>query len=163
MITMEMFGKIRRMYYRDNISLHEITKRTGLSRNTIRKWFRATGKEAPPKYRRSKGPGKLGVFQAKLEQSLKADSPRPKPNRRTAKGLFAQIKADGYMGGYSQLTAFIRNWRDSEGKKPRAFVLLKFELGESFQFDWSEEVLIVGGIYRRMQVSHLKLCASRAF
>ncbi len=41
MISMEMMGKIRRMYFRDQLSLHEITKRTGLSRNTIRKWIRA--------------------------------------------------------------------------------------------------------------------------
>ena len=40
MITMEMIGKIRRMYVRDKLSLHEIAKRTGLSRNTIRKWVR---------------------------------------------------------------------------------------------------------------------------
>jgi len=44
-----------------------------------------------------------------------------------------------------------------------AFVPLKFELGEAFQFDWSEEGLVVGGIYRRLHVSHLKLCESRAF
>jgi hypothetical protein len=42
-------------------------------------------------------------------------------------------------------------------------VPLKFDLGEAFQFDWSEEGLVVGGIYRRLQVSHMKLCASRAF
>ena len=35
MITMEMLGKIRRMYLRDKLSLHEIAKRTGLSRNTL--------------------------------------------------------------------------------------------------------------------------------
>jgi transposase len=98
-----------------------------------------------------------------LEQALKADSHRAKQNRRTAKDLFAQVKADGYVGGYSQLTAFIRDWRGREGRAPHAFVPLKFELGEAFQFDWSEEGLVVGGIYRRMQVSHLKLCASRAF
>ena len=40
---------------------------------------------------------------------------------------------------------------------------LAFELGEAFQFDWSEEGLVVGGIYYRMQVAQLKLCASRAF
>ncbi len=34
---------------------------------------------------------------------------------------------------------------------------------EAFQFDWSDESLVIGGIYRRMQVSHMKLCASRAF
>ena len=160
---MEMFGKIRRMYLRDKLSLHEISKRTGLSRNTIRKWLRKDEKAAPPKYRRGKEPGKLAAFHATLEQALKADSHRPKQNRRTAKGLYAQIKTTGYTGGYSQLTAFIRTWRESCGKKPQAFVPMKFELGEAFQFDWSEEGLVVGGIYRRMQVSHLKLCASRAF
>ncbi|MGF6408816.1 transposase [Paraburkholderia sp. MM5482-R2] len=40
---------------------------------------------------------------------------------------------------------------------------MRFELGEAFQFDWSEEGLVVGGIYRKLQVSHMKLCASRAF
>ena len=163
MITMEMFGKIRRMYLRDRLSLHEITKRTGLSRNTIRKWLRSPKETAPPTYRRSERPCKLSVFHDVLEQALKADAHRTKQNRRTAKALFAQIKEDGYAGGYSQLTDFIRDWRGREGKAPRAFVPLKFELGEAFQFDWSEEGLVIGGIYRRMQVSHLKLCASRAF
>lgn len=160
---MEMFGKIRRMYLRDKLSLHEITKRTGLSRNTIRKWLRNSKEATPPKYRRREEPGKLTAFHEVLEQALQADAHRAKQNRRTAKDLFAQVKADGYTGGYSQLTAFIRDWRGRAGKTPHAFVPLKFELGEAFQFDWSEEGLVVGGIYRRMQVSHLKLCASRAF
>lgn len=160
---MEMFGKIRRMYLRDKLSLHEITKRTGLSRNTIRRWLRSSEDAAVPTYRRKAEPGKLAAFHEVLGQALKADALRAKQNRRTAKDLFAQIKADGYAGGYSQLTAFIRDWRDRGSKAPHAFVPLKFELGEAFQFDWSEEGLVVGGIYRRMQVSHLKLCASRAF
>jgi hypothetical protein len=45
----------------------------------------------------------------------------------------------------------------------KAFVPLSFEWGEAFQFDWSEEGLVVGGVYYRAQVAHLKLCASRAF
>jgi hypothetical protein len=36
-------------------------------------------------------------------------------------------------------------------------VPLSFELGEAFQFDWSEEGLVVGGIYYRVQVAHTKL------
>ena len=163
MITMEMIGKIRRMYFRDKMSLHEITKRTSLSRNTVRKWLRSPDEVAPPTYRRSQVPCKLTVFHEALEQALKADSLRHKQNRRTAKDLFAQIKLEGYQGGYSRVTDFIRGWREREGKLPCAFVPLKFEFGEAFQFDWSEEGLVIGGIYRRMQVSHLKLCASRAF
>jgi transposase len=77
--------------------------------------------------------------------------------------LFAQIKAGGYTGGYSRVGDFIRAWHAGAGKDIKAFVPLKFELGEAFQFDWSEEGMLVGGIYHRMQVSHMKLCASRAF
>ena len=161
---MEILGKIRRMHFRDKLSLHEITKRTGLSRNTIRSWLRKHEAEtAPPAYVRDNGPGKLTPFHAALELALKADSHRTKQNRRTAKALFIQVKADGYIGGYSQLTAFVRAWRMNEGKAPHAFVPLKFELGEAFQFDWGDENLVIGGIYQRIQVSHLKLCASRAF
>ena len=42
---MDMLGKIRRMFLRDKLSLHEITKRTGLSRNTVRRWLRAAAQE----------------------------------------------------------------------------------------------------------------------
>ncbi len=160
---MEMLGKIRRMHLRDKLSLHDIAKRTGLSRNTIRKWLRRPEKATPPTYQRTRELGKLSPFHAALEQALSADAHRAKQHRRTAKALLAQIKADGYQGGYSQLTAFIRDWRGREGKTPHAFVPLSFELGEAFQFDWSEEGLVIGGLYRRLQVSHLKLCASRAF
>lgn len=162
MISMEMMGKIRRMYFRDQLSLHEIAKRTGLSRNTIRKWIRAP-EATQPVYQRRAVFNKLNPFHATLERALKADALRPKSQRRTAKALLTQIRADGYEGGYSQLTAFIRAWRGQQGKSLRAFVPLSFELDEAFQFDWSEEGLLIGGIYRRMQVAHLKLCASRAF
>ena len=56
------------------------------------------------------------------------------------------------------LSDFVRRWRDKSGANvpTRAFVPLKFELGEAFQFDWSEEGLVIGGIYRRIQVAHLK-------
>ena len=40
---------------------------------------------------------------------------------------------------------------------------LSFELGEAFQFDWSDEAMVVGGVFYNVQVAHLKLCASRAF
>jgi hypothetical protein len=35
----------------------------------------------------------------------------------------------------------------------RAFVRLAFRWGETFQFDWSEEGMVVGGIYYRARVS----------
>ena len=163
MITMELLGKVRRMKVRDKLSERAIAKCTGLSRNTVHKWLQTPETVEVPKYVRAKGYSKLEAFTAELEQSLKADALRPKKDRRSARALFAQIKASGYAGGYTRVTDYIRAWRANAGKDIKAFVPLKFDLGEAFQFDWSEEGMVVGGIYHRMQVSHMKLCASRAF
>jgi transposase len=152
------------MFYRDGLSRMEIARRTGLSRNTIKRWLSAPGAMAP-KYRRESPPGKLTPFEAPLRQALEVDARRPKRDRRTALALMAELKAQGYDGGYTAVTDFIRAWRESAGANvpARAFVPLKFELGEAFQFDWSEEGLVIGGVWRKILVAHLKLCASRAF
>ena len=161
---MDMIGRIRRLSRRGKKSEREISRMTGLSRNTIAKWLQGEV-DNPPKYRRGELPNKLTVFHDTIIQALKVDARRPKRERRTAKALFFQIKSAGYDGGYSRVTDFIRAWRECEGQATlvNAFVPLSFELGEAFQFDWSEEGLVLGGIYYRLQVSHMKLCASRAF
>jgi transposase len=161
---MALLGKIRAMHLRDGKSISEIARLTSLSRNTIKKWLKASA-VAAPKYHRRDVPGKLAPHVDALLQALKADAQRPKRERRTVKALHAELKAAGYAGGYTRLTDYVRAWRMKQGASVStgAFVPLAFELGEAFQFDWSEEGLVVGGIYRRLQVAHMKLCASRAF
>ncbi len=161
---MAMIGKVLRMRHREKKSVREIVKATSLARNTVRKYLRI-GKAEEPKYRRPEVPTKLAPFVEMVQQALLADARRPKKERRTAKALHAQITAAGYDGGYSRLTDYIRQWRAERGglQMGDAYVPLSFELGEAFQFDWSEEPLVVGGQYQRLQVAHVKLCASRAF
>ena len=162
---MAMIGKVRRMFHRQKKSVREISRITSLSRNTISKWLEEPLEGEPKSRPRPPKPGKLTVYHETLKQALKADAHRPKKERRTALALFAEIQAAGYTGGYSRVTDYIRAWRKGEGQggAAKAFVPLSFEVGEAFQFDWSEEGLVVGGIYYRLQVSHMKLCASRAF
>ncbi len=117
MITMEMIGKVRRMKLRDQLSNSEIAKRTGLSRNTVKKWLKAPG-DVVPRYRRESSAGKLTPFEATLEQALKADAHRPKHARRSGRALFTQIQAQGYRGGYSRVTDFIRAWREQSSATP---------------------------------------------
>jgi transposase len=161
---MAMLGKIRRLYYREGLTVSEISRRTSLSRNTIKRWLRMP-EVAVPKYRRREVPTKLLPFVEALKGMLEADSHRPKAQRRTARALQLELVSRGYAGGYTRLTDYIRQWRQDLGQagSRNAFVPLKFELGEAFQFDWSEEGLVIGGIYRKLQVAHMKLCASRAF
>ncbi len=148
---MALIGKIRGMRMRDGKSIGEISRLTSLSRNTIKKWLK-TPQGAVPKYRRRDVPTKFALFVATLTQALEVDARRAKHERRTARALHVQLTAEGYDGGYTRLTDFIREWRAEQGKliSTNAFVPLAFELGEAFQFDWSEEGLMVGGIYYRL-------------
>ena len=162
---MVMYAKIRRMFYREHLSISEIQRRTTLSRNTIKKWLQEPSSAVRKYQRASKVIGKLTPYEPRLLLALEADSRRPKRDRRTALMLFNEIRQAGYTGGYSILTDFVRNWRQHSNSviSKSAFVPLKFELGEAFQFDWSEEWLVIGGIHRKILAAHTKLCASRAF
>ena len=144
---MDMIGRVRRMKLRDQLSLSEIAKRTGLARNTVKKLLKAPS-EVVPRYERGSVEGKLTAFESTLHQALTSDSHRPKQGRRSGRALFAQIQAQGYRGGYSAVTDYIRRWRVQSMASPtKAFVPLSFELGEAFQFDWSDEAMVVGGVF----------------
>jgi transposase-like protein len=51
MITMKDLGIIRRLYFRDGLSLSEIERRIGVTRKTVRRWLKAP-EGTEPKYRR---------------------------------------------------------------------------------------------------------------
>ena len=161
---MNVIGMIRRLKYRDKLSVREICRRTGVSRNTVRKCLR-TAEAGEPRYQRRAAVTLLTPFEETLKLWLETDTHRPKQNRRTALMLYADLQKLGFTGSYSRVTEYVRAWRRQGGPSgvKAAFVPLSFALGEAFQFDWSDESLVVGGIYRKLQVAHIKLCASRAF
>jgi len=163
-ITMIMYAKIRRMYFRDKLSISEIATKTSLSWNTVKKWI-GTVQSSDVKYRRKPAATLLKPFENGLLLALKADAHRPKRDRRTALMLFKDIHKKGFTGHYCRVTEFVRKWREQgdDVAAKSAFVPLKFQLGEAFQFDWSEESLVIGGMLRRVIAAHTKLCASRAF
>ncbi|PAJ92247.1 helix-turn-helix domain-containing protein, partial [Burkholderia ubonensis] len=144
---MGILAKIRRMYFREKVPLREIARRTGLSRNTVRRWLRQTD-AVEPKYPKRVSPSVIDDWAAQLTGWLRADSHRPKRDRRTARFMFEAIRAEGYAGSYGRVSAFVRRWHEEQAEAPRkkAFVPLAFEPGEAFQFDWSCEYAFVGGL-----------------
>jgi transposase len=94
---MAMIGKVRRMHFRQGKSVRAIVRLTSLSRNTVRKWLKVP-LEGQPRYRRGATPGKLSAFHEALLLALKADAHRPRHERRTARALHTEIRADGYDG-----------------------------------------------------------------
>lgn len=161
---MATYAKVRRMRLREGLSISEIARRTGLARNTIKVWLRDMPR-SQMKYQRKYTPRLIDGHSQWLRLALEADLRRPRKERRTALKLFAQLKGQGFGGSYSRVTAFVRAWRGQTGAVTArsAYVPLSFSWGEAFQFDWSEESLVIGGIWRKIQLAHMKLCASRAF
>ncbi len=161
---MGMLAKIRRMHLREHLSIREIARRTGLSRSTVRDWLRQP-QAVEPIYAKREVATKLDAYIETLSTWLTTNPHRGKRERRSVRSMYQELTAMGYRGGYGRVAAFARGFIAEESMRGsgRAFAPLKFQPGEVFQFDWSTEYAFVGGLRRRLDVAHTKLCASRAF
>lgn len=157
---MELLAKIRRWHLRDKVSIREIARRTSLSKNTIKKYLRNQTLE--PAYPPRTVSRKLDPYASQLSAWLKADASKPRKERRNARALYQALQRQGFQGDYSRVTAFIRGWREDQGKVRRdVYVPLAFAAGEAMQFDWSVETAELGGHVVRLKVAQIKLCHSR--
>lgn len=166
MIDVATLSVIRRWALREQLSIREIARRTGLSRNTIRKYLRVG--EAEPHYAKRVSPSKLDPFALKLAGWLKTEAGRSRKQRRTVKQMYVDLQALGYGGSYNRVAAFARLWHEQRLVAQQTtgrgtFVPLAFGPGEAFQFDWSEDWAVLAGVRTKLQVAHFKLSHSRAF
>jgi len=158
-IDMGFLSVIRRWALRDKMPIREIARRTGLSRNTIKKYLRAGIVE--PKFQTPARPSKLDPYAAKLSGWLVAEQRKSRKDRRTAKQMHADLVQLGYDGSYERVSAFVRAWKGDRQRAQQTtdrgtFVPLVFQPGEAFQFDWSEDWAHVGGERIKLQVAHIK-------
>jgi transposase len=164
-IDMAQLTFIRRMHFRDKLSVREISRRTGLSRNTIDKYLKSGA--LVPSYPKRHGSSALDPFAAEFAEWLTTNQRSPRKYRKTLKQMHASLQAKGYTGSYDRVAAFARVWKQAEMDRAKgagkAFVPLTFAPGEAFQFDWSEDYARIGGDKVKLQVAHFKLSHSRAF
>ena len=163
---MAFLSVIRRWHFREHLSIREICRRTGLSRNTIRKYLRSDAVE--PAFKVPERPSKLDPFADRLSGWLKTEANKPRKQKRTILQLHADLVSLGYGGSYNRVAAFAREWKADRQREMNTtgrgtFVPLTFEPGEAFQFDWSEDWAIIGNERTKLQVAHTKLSYSRAF
>jgi transposase len=165
-IDMALLSVIRRWHFREHLSIREISRRTGLSRNTVRKYLRSG--EVEPQFKVPGRPSKLDPYADRLSAWLKTEANKPRKQKRTIKQLHAELMSLGYDGSYNRVAAFAREWKADRQRELQTagrgtFVPLAFEPGEAFQFDWSEDWAIIGNERTKLQVAHSKLSYSRAF
>jgi transposase len=165
-IDVALLSVIRRWHFREGMPIREITRRTGLSRNTVRKYL-ASG-VVEPRYPKRKTPSKLDDYELTLTSWLFREARRHRKQRKSVKQLHSDLVQLGYTGSYDRVAAFARGWRQDQNDAKRTaasntYIPLSFSPGEAFQFDWSEDYAVINGRHTKLQIAHFKLSHSRAF
>lgn len=158
---METIRKVRLAYHRDKRSIRQIARDFKLSRNTVRKVIRSDVTEFTFDRKTQPFP-KLGPYEGALLKCLEADQTKPRREQRTAMLLFEELQRQGFEGGYDSVRRYAQKFRGrEEGKKVAAYIPQSFDPAEAFQFDWSYEMVELGGVPVEVKVAHFRLCYSR--
>ncbi len=98
---MALLSVSRRWHFREGMPIREIERRTGLSRNTIRKYLRAGAVE--PKFKVPDRPSNLDPFAEKLAACLRVEAGKSRKQRRTAKQIYTDLVSLDYVGSYGRV------------------------------------------------------------
>ena len=76
-------------------------------------------------------------------------------------GLYEDLVCDGYTGSYDTVRRYIVRLKGSGAGVGQGYIPLEFDAGDALQFDWSHEVVVLGGVEQKIRVAHFRLCHSR--
>ena len=161
MLVVETIARIRRARFVRGKSIEAICRELRVSRKVVRKVLRSEATEF--RYERERQPmPRLGAWRQELDRLLAANEARPGREQLTLIRVFEAPRGLGYEDGYDAVRRYARTWR--RGQAPAsadAYVPLSFAPGEAYQFDWSHEVVPIGGTTVTVKVAHVRLCHSR--
>lgn len=147
--------------HRNGQGIKSIMREFNIARNTVREIIRSNHEgKLKSSYERSVQPlPALGKYVKNLEELLRVNkNVRPK---LTIKQIFEELQLQGYSGSYSAVNRYTKKFNKVSDTNPVACVPLSFAPGEAYQFDWSEETIIVNDEPLKVKVAHFVLCYSR--
>jgi transposase len=154
-VGVELWAEVRRMHRVDGLSGREISRRTGLHRDTV---ARLLASAEPPRYQRQPTVSKLDPFKDWICEQLAVD---PRIQSQRLREMAAEI---GYEGGKSIFDDFVREVRP-RFVAARTFQRTVYRPGELVQCDlWEprERIPVGHGQHRRGWVVTCEVCWSRA-
>jgi transposase len=154
-VGVEQWAEIRRLHGVEQLSIREISRRTGLHRKTVRRALAAT---VPPRYSRPEAVSKVDPFKDWICEQLAVD---PRIASQRLREMAGEI---GYEGGKSIFDDYVREVRP-RFVVARTFRRTIYRPGELVQCDlWEprEHVPVGHGQLRRGWVVTCEVCWSRA-
>jgi transposase len=161
-LIMDVIAEIRRRHFIEKETITSLAKTFKLSRPTIRKHLKTV--EVPVYHRNDQPHPKLGSYHEQLDAWLEQEAPLPRKQRRSSQRLYECLQVEGYRGGYTAVQRYVKRWKKKRNSNPtikQAFVPLAFPVGETCQFDWSQETVVLGGVVQTIKVAHFRLAYSR--
>lgn len=151
--------RIRRSYYVEDQSIHQIARAEGRNRITIRN---ALSNDAQPfkATRRQKHMPVFGPYKERVELLLQENAKLPRKQRYTAHRIFEIIAAEGYEGSESTIRQYVGRHKQAT-RAPDVFLPLEYDPGQDAQVDWGEAVAIIDGQRQKVQLFIMRLCFSR--
>ena len=161
MLVVETVAKIRRAFFHQKKPIKAICRELKISRKAVRKAIRSDTTEF--RYERGVQPmPKLGSWLEQLDGFLASNEDKPARERLTLIRVFESLRDLGFDGGYDAVRRYAKNWRKARGATAaQAYIPLSFAPGEAYQFDWSQEIVLIDGVTVKVKVAHLRLCYSR--
>src|ERR1700681_78380 len=161
MLVVETIAKIRRAYFAQKKPIKAICREFRLSRKVVRKVIRSEATEF--RYERGRQPlPRIDPWRDRLDGLLLANEGKPARERLTLIRIFEELRELGYEGSYDAIRRYPKKWRIERGAATaEAYFPLSFAPGEAYQFDWSHDVVLIGGMTVTIKVAHIRLCHSR--
>ncbi len=149
MISYEIFCRLRQLRDQKGLNASQIATELQLDRKTVAKWIHVKEFQRRKSARRS---SKLDPHKARITALLER-------HPYSAQQILQQLRQEGYTGGYSIVSEFVRLVRPVH--KP-AYLPLEFAPGDCAQVDWGSSGFIpVGSTRRRLSFFVMVLCHSR--
>ena len=126
MVGVEQWAEVRRLHFVRKLSIHEIRRRTGLHRETIRRALRS---DEPPRYRCAPAGSRLDPFKDEIHRLLREDPELPGVRIREL------LDPLGCSASKTVVDDYLREVRPLFAPRSRTFQRTVYRPGQNCQFD----------------------------
>ncbi len=159
MIKVDQYQLIRELYAVKGFSQRKIAKTLGISRNTVKKYYKGENTPFEKQTRTRKSTVMTPEVKKFVQECLALDKKeKVVKQKHTSKRIYDRLVEElNFTGGESTVRQYVKKLKDIPAE---AFVPLAFDPGEAIQVDWGQAVIYLRGVKTTIRLFCARLCYS---